>query len=188
MRQTASLAPRPTSASLSTTTIIMASYREAWGLFQDEPVFSSSSTASLSSGLGPGMRMINPDQSAASSTTSKPDLVSELQRLRQDLRELQTASHPNQNPPPSDRPETFSFTTQPDNSLPHREPGSEKSEAFRCLESCCNGRLFSTRSNLIRHQRERRGESAKLRCSFCDAVFLRSSARNAHEAARRCRR
>ncbi|GES58779.1 short-chain dehydrogenase/reductase [Aspergillus terreus] len=121
----------------------MASYREAWGLFQDELVFRSSSTATLSSGVGPGMRMINPDQSAATSTTSKPDLVSELQRLRQDLRELQTASHPNQDPPPSDRPETFSFTTQSDNSLPYREPGSEKSEAFRLQASNAGIRALS---------------------------------------------
>ncbi|GFF46779.1 hypothetical protein IFM61606_02649 [Aspergillus udagawae] len=166
----------------------MATYREAWGLFQDEPMFPSSSTASLSSGTGPGMRMIGRDQSAASSTISKTELVSELQRLRQELQELQSASHPNQNSKISDQPEPFSSTTQPDNSLPPREPGSERSETLRCWEPCCNGRLFSNRSNLIRHQRERRGESAKLRCSFCDAVFLRSSARNAHEAARRCRR
>ncbi|PKY01215.1 hypothetical protein P168DRAFT_60114 [Aspergillus campestris IBT 28561] len=153
----------------------MATYREAWSLFQDDVVLPSSSTANLSSGTE------LPGQSAASRTVSKTELVSELRRLRQDLQDLQSTSHPNQDPHT-----TFS-STQPDNSLP-REPGTEKLEPYRCWESCCNGRVFSTRSNLIRHQRERKGESAKLRCSFCGAVFLRSSARNAHESARRCRR
>ncbi|KAG2005118.1 hypothetical protein GB937_009077 [Aspergillus fischeri] len=121
------------------------------------------------------------DQNTTTTTLSKAELISELRRLRRDLQELQSASNPNPNPQISDRPEPSTSTTQPDNSVPHRDHGSEKSETARCWESCCNGRLFSNRSNLIRHQRERRGESAKLPCSFCDAVFLRSSARNAHE-------
>ncbi|PKX97284.1 uncharacterized protein P174DRAFT_106517 [Aspergillus novofumigatus IBT 16806] len=128
------------------------------------------------------------DQNTTTTTLSKTELISELRRLRQDLQELQSASNPNKNPQISDRPEPSTSATQPDNSVPHRDPASEKPETLRCWESCCNGRLFSNRSNLIRHQRERRGESAKMRCSFCDAVFLRSSARNAHEASRRCRR
>ncbi|PLB33158.1 uncharacterized protein BDW47DRAFT_114517 [Aspergillus candidus] len=160
----------------------MATYREAWGLFQNEAMLPSSGITSLSRGTGVGIGMTSPDQSAASSTISKTQLVSELRRLQQVLQELQSPSDPNQDSQPIDP------TTQPDNSASLREPGSDKSEPCRCWKPCCNGRLFSNRSNLIRHQRERRGESAKLRCSFCDAVFLRSSARNAHEAARRCRR
>ncbi|KAI9925909.1 hypothetical protein ASPWEDRAFT_173999 [Aspergillus wentii DTO 134E9] len=60
------------------------------------------------------------------------------------------------------------------------EPG------YRCWESCCRGRRFSNRSNLVRHQRERFGEKAKLRCIYCNARFSRSSARNAHQARRNC--
>lgn len=57
----------------------------------------------------------------------------------------------------------------------------------RCWESCCVGRVFSNKSNLVRHQRERSSESAPLKCSFCSAEYSRSSARNAHEAKRTCR-
>lgn len=62
----------------------------------------------------------------------------------------------------------------------------EQNQSLRCWDPCCKGRKFSNNSNLVRHQRERRGLAAKLRCSFCDALFSRSSARNAHEAERRC--
>ncbi|KEQ59429.1 uncharacterized protein M437DRAFT_57078, partial [Aureobasidium melanogenum CBS 110374] len=57
----------------------------------------------------------------------------------------------------------------------------------RCWDSCCNGRTFSNNSNLARHQREKRGGSTKLKCSICGTGFSRSSARNAHEAEKRCR-
>ncbi|KAE8375462.1 hypothetical protein BDV26DRAFT_267856 [Aspergillus bertholletiae] len=159
----------------------MATYREAWGLFQDESELTPINANSP--GTRTGARTIIPDQSTT--TTSKTELVSELRRLRQYLQELQSDSNPNQVPQMSDRPNLGPSTTQADNS---ESPNSPKLETFRCWEPCCKGRVFSNRSNLIRHQRERKGESAKLRCSFCDAVFLRSSARNAHEAARRCRR
>ncbi|KAL2844752.1 hypothetical protein BJY01DRAFT_185870 [Aspergillus pseudoustus] len=166
----------------------MATYREAWGLFQDEPEVPLNRTNHSSIGSGTGA-----DRS--STTPSNAQLLSELRRLRQDLQELQSARNnpsPNLNriPQTSDRTPPFDGTpsTQADNPPTHQDLGPQKSEIYRCWESCCKGRIFSNRSNLIRHQRERKGESAKLRCSFCDAVFLRSSARNAHEAARRCRR
>ncbi|PGH13474.1 hypothetical protein AJ79_03604 [Helicocarpus griseus UAMH5409] len=56
-----------------------------------------------------------------------------------------------------------------------------------CWDSCCNGRKFSNKSNMVRHRRERSGHLAKFRCSFCNAYFSRRSVRNAHEANRICR-
>ncbi|RHZ63613.1 uncharacterized protein CDV56_108324 [Aspergillus thermomutatus] len=98
----------------------MATYREAWGLFQDEPKFPSNNTS---------MTQTTPDPSASTTTISKTEFVSELRRLRQDLQELQSASsHPHQNPQISDRPEPLTSTAQPDNPL---DPASDKSETFR---------------------------------------------------------
>ncbi|KAM0795469.1 hypothetical protein BDR22DRAFT_894164 [Usnea florida] len=65
-------------------------------------------------------------------------------------------------------------------------PLKDDDQDLRCWESCCRGRKFSNKSNFIRHQRERSGKLGKLRCSFCNACFSRSSARNAHEAKRIC--
>lgn len=65
-------------------------------------------------------------------------------------------------------------------------PLKDDDQDLRCWDSCCRGRKFSNKSNFIRHQRERSGKLGKLRCSFCNACFSRSSARNAHEAKRIC--
>ncbi|KAB8077949.1 hypothetical protein BDV29DRAFT_167401 [Aspergillus leporis] len=174
-------------------------YREACNLFQYEQPPSSSTqdnsghqnhvpmTLSDSSIRLSGKPTTNTDQHASSSSN---ELVLELRRLREHLQRLQLTGALDGPPDAlhsmSDRLDLVSAdsptgTTARANSVPR------KSDTLRCLESCCNGRAFSSRSNLIRHQRERRGESAKLRCSFCDAVFSRRTARDAHEAARRCR-
>lgn len=57
---------------------------------------------------------------------------------------------------------------------------------LRCWDSCCRGRKFSTKSNMIRHRRERLGQVGKC-CSICNAYFTRRSVCNAHEANRMCR-
>lgn len=67
--------------------------------------------------------------------------------------------------------------------------GSSSEDAaqdLRCWDSCCGGRKFSTKSNMIRHRRERSGQVGKS-CSLCNAYFTRRSVRNAHEANRICR-
>lgn len=57
----------------------------------------------------------------------------------------------------------------------------------QCWEHGCNGREFSTFSNLLRHQRERSGVVAKAECPVCGAVFTRTTARNIHVAQGKCR-
>ncbi|KAL4970688.1 uncharacterized protein BDV14DRAFT_161707 [Aspergillus stella-maris] len=57
----------------------------------------------------------------------------------------------------------------------------------QCFEHGCNGREFSTFSNLLRHQREKSGVVAKAECHHCGAVFTRTTARNIHVAQGKCK-
>lgn len=58
----------------------------------------------------------------------------------------------------------------------------------RCWDHGCNGREFSSRSNLVRHKKEKEGEAAKVVCPLCGAVFSRSSARDTHLTKHSCNR
>ncbi|KAB8075886.1 hypothetical protein BDV29DRAFT_155265 [Aspergillus leporis] len=78
---------------------------------------------------------------------------------------------------------TISHPRRSEPAVQRQDPQPE----YRCWDPCCGGRVFSNRSNLIRHQREQSGEKAQFRCSFCSARFSRGSARNAHEAKGACR-
>ncbi|CRG84570.1 hypothetical protein PISL3812_01836 [Talaromyces islandicus] len=57
----------------------------------------------------------------------------------------------------------------------------------QCWDHGCNGREFSTFSNLLRHQRERSGAAAKSECPHCGAVFTRTTARNTHISQGKCK-
>nr|POE96953.1 hypothetical protein CFP56_63778 [Quercus suber] len=56
----------------------------------------------------------------------------------------------------------------------------------QCWEHGCNGRQFSTFSNLLRHQREKSGTASKSSCPRCGAEFTRTTARNGHLAHDKC--
>ncbi|KAH9819833.1 hypothetical protein Tdes44962_MAKER00822 [Teratosphaeria destructans] len=56
----------------------------------------------------------------------------------------------------------------------------------QCWDHGCNGRQFSTFSNLLRHQREKSGSAAKSYCPKCGAEFTRTTARNGHLAHDKC--
>lgn len=56
----------------------------------------------------------------------------------------------------------------------------------QCWEHGCNGRQFSTFSNLLRHQREKSGTATKSYCPRCGAEFTRTTARNGHLAHDKC--
>ncbi|KAJ5759353.1 hypothetical protein N7520_006509 [Penicillium odoratum] len=75
-------------------------------------------------------------------------------------------------------------------------PGSDNERQVRvvssrprpqCWDHGCNGREFSTFSNLLRHQREKSGVVAKAECPVCGAVFTRTTARNIHVAQGKCK-
>ncbi|GAE00050.1 hypothetical protein NFIA_081860 [Paecilomyces variotii No. 5] len=57
----------------------------------------------------------------------------------------------------------------------------------QCWDHGCNGREFSTFSNLLRHQRERAGASTKAECPYCGTVFTRTTARNVHISQGKCK-
>ncbi|KAL2258729.1 hypothetical protein VTK26DRAFT_7854 [Humicola hyalothermophila] len=58
----------------------------------------------------------------------------------------------------------------------------------QCWDHGCNGRQFSTFSNLLRHQREKSGQAAKATCPHCGAEFTRTTARNGHVAHDKCKK
>ncbi|KAH9437941.1 hypothetical protein MCOR27_004889 [Pyricularia oryzae] len=57
----------------------------------------------------------------------------------------------------------------------------------QCWEHGCNGRQFSTFSNLLRHQREKSGQATKSVCPNCGAEFTRTTARNGHQQNDKCK-
>jgi len=66
------------------------------------------------------------------------------------------------------------------------KPQSSQKEKPQCWEHGCNGREFSTFSNLLRHQREKSGTASKSYCPKCGAEFTRTTARNGHLAHDKC--
>ena len=56
----------------------------------------------------------------------------------------------------------------------------------QCWDHGCNGREFSTFSNLLRHQRAMSGSAVKVYCPHCGAEFTRVSARISHIRQGKC--
>ena len=69
-----------------------------------------------------------------------------------------------------------------------QEGTSERNSDLRCWEHGCNGRKFSTRSNLVRHRIENSKARPVCSCPQCGAVFSRTTARNQHVARGSCNR
>lgn len=57
---------------------------------------------------------------------------------------------------------------------------------IRCWEHGCDGRTFSTRSNLSRHQREKANQTPSFSCPKCGVTFRRRTAAKRHQEAERC--
>ncbi|KAL3600060.1 hypothetical protein FPOAC2_04290 [Fusarium poae] len=76
--------------------------------------------------------------------------------------------------------DTFRSSSVSANSGPStRDDGTQ--ESFICNDECCQGRAFSSRANLRRHQNERKGLRRVYACSFCHRVFSRSTACRLHQ-------
>jgi hypothetical protein len=86
--------------------------------------------------------------------------------------------------PDSDSPARGSEGSDPD--VGHNDNANEGE--YRCWEHGCNGRRFSTRSNLQRHLTEKSRQRPKWKCPDCDAVFSRTTARNQHVYNKSCNR
>ncbi|CAJ2505195.1 Uu.00g125890.m01.CDS01 [Anthostomella pinea] len=65
---------------------------------------------------------------------------------------------------------------------------STRDEKPRCWDHGCNGKEFSSKSNFMRHVKERSGASTKCTCPLCGAIFTRNSARDTHLAKQSCNR
>lgn len=65
---------------------------------------------------------------------------------------------------------------------------NQPSSELHCWEHNCNGRLFSTRSNLKRHCKELSRRRPVHRCPCCNAHFSRSTARDVHFWKQSCTR
>lgn len=83
---------------------------------------------------------------------------------------------------PAQRPEQLGMEEQPELT------GLRNKEIPVCWEHGCNGKVFSSWSNLRRHQRERALQAPKCYCPRCGAHFSRTTARNQHLANMSCRR
>lgn len=77
--------------------------------------------------------------------------------------------------------------------LPYRSPVNpepiilETPRKFECWDHGCNGRQFSTFSNLLRHQREASGTASEIVCYRCGAEFTRKTTRDGHLEHDKCR-
>ncbi|KAF4764872.1 hypothetical protein N7455_003940 [Penicillium solitum] len=73
--------------------------------------------------------------------------------------------------------------TAPD--YPVKVPSSRA--RLQCWDHGCNGRKFSTFSNLLRHQRQKLGIIAKSKCPICGESFTRTTVRYIHVEQGKCK-
>ena len=93
---------------------------------------------------------------------------------------------------PSNPPQSGSYPLRqpsqaPSASSDHNVTILETPRKPQCWDHGCNGRQFSTFSNLLRHQREKSGTATKSYCPRCGAEFTRTTARNGHMAHEKCK-
>jgi hypothetical protein len=84
-------------------------------------------------------------------------------------------------------PSNFAPVPQPLESTPNDVDMVGSRQKPQCWDHGCNGRQFSTFSNLLRHQREKSGTANKARCPHCGTEFTRTTARNGHLYGGKCK-
>ncbi len=93
--------------------------------------------------------------------------------------------------------ETMSTTSHNHNNHNNHDHNNSRTEGHatpkgetkaQCWEHGCNGRVFSTWSNLKRHQKEKSGNAKKVLCPQCGGEFTRVTARDTHLAKGSCNR
>lgn len=90
-------------------------------------------------------------------------------------------------PPMAQVPMNFPPISQPLESTQNDVDVSGARQKPQCWDHGCNGRQFSTFSNLLRHQREKNGQANKAKCPHCGAEFTRTTARNGHLYGGKCK-
>ena len=68
------------------------------------------------------------------------------------------------------------------------DTSAKSDDKLRCWDHGCNGREFSSKSNFVRHKKEKEGEAVRLICPLCGGTFTRSSARDTHMTKQSCNR
>ena len=96
-------------------------------------------------------------------------------------------SRTQQMPPMASVPSNFPPIPQPLESTPNEVDVVGSRQKPQCWDHGCNGRQFSTFSNLLRHQREKSGTANKARCPHCGTEFTRTTARNGHLFGGKCK-
>jgi hypothetical protein len=91
--------------------------------------------------------------------------------------------------PPMSLPSTISYSPSPGSSMNDTEGIRVLASRPKpqCFDHGCNGRQFSTFSNLLRHQREKSGSASKAICPHCGTEFTRTTARNGHLYGGKCK-
>lgn len=84
-------------------------------------------------------------------------------------------------------PSNFPPITRTLESTPNEAEIASSRQKPQCWDHGCNGRQFSTFSNLLRHQREKSGTATKARCPHCGTEFTRTTARNGHLYGGKCK-
>lgn len=84
-------------------------------------------------------------------------------------------------------PSNFPPFPQPLESAQNEADVAGNRQKPQCWDHGCNGRQFSTFSNLLRHQREKSGTATKARCPHCGIEFTRTTARNGHLYGGKCK-
>lgn len=90
-------------------------------------------------------------------------------------------------PPMPAVPSNFPPIPQPLESTHNEVDVAGSRQKPQCWDHGCNGRQFSTFSNLLRHQREKSGTATKARCPHCGTEFTRTTARNGHLYGGKCK-
>lgn len=93
--------------------------------------------------------------------------------------------------PPSEQNLLSDDTPSPlsdDAGTPSKQACSASESSRTCYDHGCDGRVFSSRSNLLRHQRERAPHARLLACPMCGATFYRLWTRDYHVKSARCQK
>lgn len=122
-------------------------------------------------------------QTARSASISAPAVGMSMQDVYAppDLRQISQAY-----PSTVDTTQSFAHQVMLESSHAQVEVVSSRPKP-QCWEHGCNGRQFSTFSNLLRHQREKSGSAMKATCPHCGTEFTRTTARNGHMYSGKCK-
>ncbi|KAM0332613.1 hypothetical protein ACHAQA_002897, partial [Verticillium albo-atrum] len=134
-----------------------------------------------------------PDVSAAMGVPIYTTAPAPISLLAEPTTMSSTSYLPSYSPPLPDQGFSSSYQSMPSNfgmgldyTTPF-QPAPQYAPKPQCWEHGCNGRQFSTFSNLLRHQREKSGQASKASCPYCGAEFTRTTARNGHMLHDKCK-